>query len=355
MTTASVVDGLLQPVTATDVDLVAERQQEIFDSAVFVTQLQLALKALGYYDGDITGVYDEATTAAVAALQRDLGLPDTGEFDEATDAALRDRLGGRLDAFTASVTELQQALAERGYYTGPIDGRYSAELIAAIKAFQRDLGVPETGVIDVATLQAIYARGVATGTPSPPPAPSTPTPTTATPPPPPPPPTVPPTAPVRQRRPHLRPRPRRPRLNHRHPRRLSLHRTSRTCTTCSRPTRSSRRSSRWRGRRATARISPRQGPVTLFAPTNEAFATVDDETLEELRTDPAAADALLRDLAVEGAVPSSELTTGELRTIGGASIEVMVDGDTITVGGASVVEPDITASNGIAHAIEALP
>ena len=164
VTTASVVDGVLQPVTATDVDLVAQRQQEIFDSAVFVTQLQLALKALGYYEGDITGVYDEATTAAVAALQRDLGLPDTGEFDEATDAALRERLGGRLDAFTASVTELQQALTERGYYTGPIDGRYSAELIAAIKAFQRDLGVPETGVIDVATLQAIYARGVASGT-----------------------------------------------------------------------------------------------------------------------------------------------------------------------------------------------
>ena len=97
------------------------------------------------------------------------------------------------------------------------------------------------------------------------------------------------------------------------------------------------------------------GPVTLFAPTNEAFASVDDETLEELRTDPAAADALLRDLAVEGAVPSSELESGDLRTIGGSSIEVVVDDGTITVGGAPVVEPDITASNGVAHTIGALP
>ena len=33
----------------------------------------------------------------------------------------------------------------------------------------------------------------------------------------------------------------------------------------------------------------------------------------------------------------------------------MVDADTITFGGAPVVGPDITASNGIAHAIDALP
>ena len=347
---------MLQPVTATDVDLVAQRQQEIFDSAVFVTQLQLALKALGYYEGDITGVYDEATTAAVAALQRNLGLPETGEFDEATDAALRERLGGRLDAFTASVTELQQALTERGYYTGPIDGRYSAELVAAIKAFQRDLGVPETGVIDVATLQAIYARGVASGTATRPP-PRRPRPSTA-------PPTTaalprhlrrsrrPP--PCRPRPPHPRPR-RRPRPSRRHPRRRRLPRTSRTSTPCSRPTPSSRRSSRWRGRRATARISPPRGRSPCSLRRTTAFASVDDETLEELRTDPAAADALLRDLAVEGAVPSSELETGELRTIGGASIEVVVDAGTITVGGAPVVEPDITAANGVAHADRRAP
>ncbi len=347
VTTASVVDGLLQPVTATDVDLVAQRQQEIFDSAVFVTQLQLALKALGYFDGDITGVYDEATTAAVAALQRDLGLPDTGEFDEATDAALRDRLGGRLDAFTASVTELQQALAERGYYTGPIDGRYSTELTAAIKAFQRDLGVPETGVIDVATLQAIYARGVATGTPSPPP--STSTPTTA----PPPRPTVPPTAPATPTT--LPPPPAPTTIQPPSPETTEppSDESSLYDVLSSDPQFSTLVEVARSAGYGSDLAAP--GAVTLFAPTNAAFATVDEETLEELRTDPAAADALLRDLAVEGAVPSSELTTGELRTIGGSSIDVMVDAGTISVGGASVVEPDITAANGIAHAIDALP
>ena len=358
VTTAAVVDGVLQPVTAVDVDLIAERQQEIFDSAVFVTQLQLALRALGFYEGDITGVYDEATTAAVAALQRDLGLPDTGEFDEATDAALRERLGGRLDAFAASVTELQEALTERGYYTGPIDGRYSAELVAAIKAFQRDLGVPATGVIDVATLQAIYARGVASGTATqttvPPTPPSTAPPTTAAPPAPPP--TIPPTAPVPATTitplppPTATPttQPPSPETTAPPPDEPDLYDVLAADPQFSTLVEVARAAGY-----GTDLAAP--GPVTLFALTNEAFASVDDETLEELRTDPAAADALLRDLAVEGAVPSSELETGDLRTIGGGSIEVIVDDGTITVDGAPVIEPDITAANGVAHAIGALP
>ena len=180
ITTSMVLDGQLQPTASQDLDLVARRQQEIFASAVFVTQLQQALKALGYYEGDITGVYDEATTAAVAALQRDLGLPDTGQYDEATDTALRERLGVRIEAFGTSVAQLQQALTDLGFYSGPIDGRYSAATIEAVRAFQRELGVPDTGVIDVATLQAIYARGISSGVAS---VPTTTAPPATTPPP----------------------------------------------------------------------------------------------------------------------------------------------------------------------------
>ncbi|MET0579257.1 MAG: peptidoglycan-binding protein, partial [Ilumatobacteraceae bacterium] len=163
VTTSKVIDGVLQPTSVQDIDLVAQQEAAIFAASVFVTQLQRALKVLGYFEGDITGVYDEATTAAVAALQRDLGLPETGQFDEATDAALRERLGTGASTFSASVAQLQQALADRGYYAGPIDGRYTAATAEAVRAFQRDLGVPETGVVDVATLQAIYARGQQTG------------------------------------------------------------------------------------------------------------------------------------------------------------------------------------------------
>jgi peptidoglycan hydrolase-like protein with peptidoglycan-binding domain len=163
VTTGRVIEGQLQPVARQDIDLEAQRQDAVFASAVMVAQLQQALKVLGFYEGEVTGIYDDATTAAVAALQRDLGLPDTGQYDAATDAALRERLGNRLTTIGTGIMELQQALTERGYYHGPIDGRMSDATVAAIKAFQTDLGVPPTGIIDVATLQAIYARGVASG------------------------------------------------------------------------------------------------------------------------------------------------------------------------------------------------
>ena len=130
---------------------------------MFTARLQQALKLLGYYDGDITGIYDDATRAAVAALQRDLGLPETGEYDEATDAALRERLGSASGTLGTSIAEIQQILTDLGFYSGPIDGRYSTETIAAIRAFQTELGVPATGIIDVPTIQAIHARGVEQG------------------------------------------------------------------------------------------------------------------------------------------------------------------------------------------------
>ena len=52
---------------------------------------------------------------------------------------------------------------------------------------------------------------------------------------------------------------------------------------------------------------------------------------------------------------SDELTSEDVRTIGGQEVAVVVDGGTITFGGAAVEEADILASNGIAHAIDALP
>ena len=342
ITTSMVLDGQLQPTASQDLDLVARRQQEIFASAVFVTQLQQALKALGYYEGDITGVYDEATTAAVAALQRDLGLPDTGQYDEATDAALRERLGVRIEAFGTSVAQLQQALTDLGFYSGPIDGRYSAATIEAVRAFQRALGVPDTGVIDVATLQAIYARGISSGVASvptatappattPPPETTEPPRTTAAPPPPDPPDTdapatsEPPTAEGDDLYAVLSADPQFSTL-------VEVLDTAGYAADLAHP-----------------------GPLTFFAPTNAAFDSIDEATLDRLTSDPAAANELLRNLAVEGAISSAELVTGTLPSFGGFSVEIVVEPDEITVQGAPIVAPDIRASNGIAHGIGVVP
>ena len=358
VTTARVIDGQLQPVARQDIDLEAQRQDAVFASAVFVAQLQQALKVLGFYEGDVTGIYDDATTAAVGALQHDLGLPATGQYDAATDAAFRERLGERLDTIGTGIMELQQALTERGYYHGPIDGRFSDETVAAIKAFQTDLGVPATGIIDVATMQAIYARGVASGELLVPP------PTTTLPPKPPPPTTTkppPPTA-APTTKPPPEPEP-------------TAAPPDETTTTTEKPTtppstepenprlfemlsRDSEFTTFMDLARAAGYTSDlgQPGPFTVFAPTNRAFAAMDADDLAVLEADPAAAGALLRDLIVEGAIDAKQLVPGPLRTIGGGTIVVAGTGDQMTVGGAAIELPSrIVASNGIVHGMATVP
>ena len=163
-TTATIVDGEVGNIETSDVD-VAElrREQAAFAAAAFNTKLQQALTFLGFYTGPINGLESPELTAALAAFQASVGLPPTGIYDAATDAALRAALGAYADLFNASTRDLQILLTDLGFYTGPIDGIWTTELTDSVRALQRELGVPETGVIDAATVQAIYERGIATG------------------------------------------------------------------------------------------------------------------------------------------------------------------------------------------------
>ncbi len=98
------------------------------------------------------------------------------------------------------------------------------------------------------------------------------------------------------------------------------------------------------------------GPLTFFAPTNAAFDSIDEATLDRLTSDPAAANELLRNLAVEGAIPSDELVTGTLPVVRRLPRwRSSPNRDEITVQGAPIVEPDIRGSNGIAHGVGAVP
>lgn len=97
------------------------------------------------------------------------------------------------------------------------------------------------------------------------------------------------------------------------------------------------------------------GPFTVFAPTDEAFAAVDEATLDGLLADPAALAQVLLYHVVEGAVPAADVVTLEsATTIQGSDVEIVVDGDAVTLNGANVVQTDITTSNGIIHVIDAV-
>jgi peptidoglycan hydrolase-like protein with peptidoglycan-binding domain len=56
---------------------------------------------------------------------------------------------------TATVRAVQQALNERGYNAGPVDGQWGATTQEAVKRFQRASGLPDTGELGPATLSAL--------------------------------------------------------------------------------------------------------------------------------------------------------------------------------------------------------
>lgn len=95
------------------------------------------------------------------------------------------------------------------------------------------------------------------------------------------------------------------------------------------------------------------GPLTVFAPNNDAFAQLNQSDLTALLSDPTSLGDILEYHVVEGSYPSSELSDGDtLTTMEGTDLTVSVDGSTITVGGAEVVQADIEAGNGVIHVID---
>ena len=95
------------------------------------------------------------------------------------------------------------------------------------------------------------------------------------------------------------------------------------------------------------------GPFTVFAPTDEAFAALPEGTLEELLK-PENKDQLVEILTyhvVAGAVLSSDLEEGQVSTVEGSDVEIQL-GEKVKVNDAQVVKADIQASNGVIHVID---
>ncbi len=92
------------------------------------------------------------------------------------------------------------------------------------------------------------------------------------------------------------------------------------------------------------------GPFTLFAPDDDAFATVD---LAALRQDPARLDRTLQHHVVAGAHAIGDLAGATSVTpLVGDPLPIAVASDgRVVVGGAPVIRPDIDATNGYVHVI----
>jgi transforming growth factor-beta-induced protein len=96
------------------------------------------------------------------------------------------------------------------------------------------------------------------------------------------------------------------------------------------------------------------GPFTVFAPTNAAFAKLDPTTLNTIISTPSLLTALLQYHVVSGEVFSSDLSNGAVPTLlSGQSVDVNVSGGMVTLNGTSTVTTaDIDASNGVIHIID---
>jgi peptidoglycan hydrolase-like protein with peptidoglycan-binding domain len=141
-----------------------EEAEAVAAVASYTATVQTSLTAAGYFEGEVDGVYGPATVAAVERLQEDNDLPVTGLVDRATANALEDAVadaeGADADEAIAHTAALQTILELAGYWTGPIDGSWTPALTSALQELQTDLGVPPTGVVDAATLEA-FQRAVA--------------------------------------------------------------------------------------------------------------------------------------------------------------------------------------------------
>jgi uncharacterized surface protein with fasciclin (FAS1) repeats len=97
-----------------------------------------------------------------------------------------------------------------------------------------------------------------------------------------------------------------------------------------------------------------KGPFTVFAPTDAAFAALPKGTVENLLKpeNKAQLTKILTYHVVPGAVLSTSLKSGNVKSVEGTSLNVAVSPSKVTVGGANVVKADIKASNGVIHVID---
>ena len=99
-----------------------------------------------------------------------------------------------------------------------------------------------------------------------------------------------------------------------------------------------------------------EGPFTVFAPTDEAFAALPAGLVDALLLpeNEAALVAVLTYHVLGAEVPSSDVATGAVGTLQGEEIELVVDDNGVTVNGANVIAVDVEASNGVIHVIDAV-
>ena len=94
------------------------------------------------------------------------------------------------------------------------------------------------------------------------------------------------------------------------------------------------------------------GPYTVFAPTDDAFKAVPAATLEALVKDKDRLKTMLSYHVVPGALTSSDVKNGPIKTVQGANVMLYKSGTFLTVEEAVVTTPDVRATNGVIQVVD---
>jgi uncharacterized surface protein with fasciclin (FAS1) repeats len=100
-------------------------------------------------------------------------------------------------------------------------------------------------------------------------------------------------------------------------------------------------------------VLKRPGPLTVLAPTDEAFAKIPKADLDALMKDKTRLAAVLQYHVLTGNVSAADLRMmKDFGTAQGARILISASGATLKINNATVVKPDVPASNGVIHVID---
>ena len=100
-----------------------------------------------------------------------------------------------------------------------------------------------------------------------------------------------------------------------------------------------------------------EGPFTVFAPTDDAFAKLPEGTIASLLLpeNKAKLTAILTYHVVSGKVMAEDVVgLTSAKTLEGSTIDIAVDGGTVMIDGAKVVQADVSATNGVIHVIDSV-
>ena len=151
------------------------------DTGDGVKNLQNRLVELGYYEGAADGVFSDDMVQAVKAFQAAAGEEETGvatvalqetAFSDGAPLSPSRVAEAQADAAAAEVTlpslmkgdngdevkNLQSRLTELGFYSGEADGNYGGGTQAAVEAFQKALGVEQTGEVSADLMNLLLSQ-----------------------------------------------------------------------------------------------------------------------------------------------------------------------------------------------------